>query len=169
MNEAAAEALSAAINRKFRDFEPSKGRGKQSAAVSGTETPTAGEMLAALDSPFYKRLDKAGGGFQASLLDNGEDDPSRRDYGERYRYVARLGEGGQGRVLCFHDAVLDRDVAIKVLKPPHTEERERQLENEARVGGALEHPNILPTYDLSCDETGSPFLVMRKEIGRAHV
>ena len=167
MNEAAAEALSAAINRRLREIELLDGEGKKTAPAPGLETPTAGEMLAALDSPLYKSLDKAGSGFQADLLDCDEDEPSRRDYGDRYRYVARLGEGGQGWVLCFHDAVLDRDVAIKVLKPPHTEERERQLESEARVGGALEHPNILPTYDLSRDETGSPFLVMRKIEGES--
>ncbi|MDR1520609.1 MAG: protein kinase [Planctomycetota bacterium] len=122
-------------------------------------------MLGALASPLNQTLDKADGDFLAGLLDAGSDDPSLRDYGDRYRYLDVLGEGGQGRVLRFHDATLDRDVAIKVLKPPHTDDRERLLENEGRLGGMLEHPNILPTYDLCRDETGSPFLVMKKVEG----
>ncbi|MDR1536286.1 MAG: protein kinase [Planctomycetota bacterium] len=127
--------------------------------------PTADGMLSALASPLTRALGRAEGGFLANLLEAGTDDPRLRDYGDRYRFLDALGEGGQGMVLRFHDKTLDRDVAIKVLKPPYTAERERLLENEGRLGGMLEHPNILPTYDLCRDETGSPFLVMKKVEG----
>ncbi|MCX7934875.1 MAG: protein kinase, partial [Planctomycetota bacterium] len=89
-------------------------------------------------------------------------DPSCRDYGERYRFVRVLGEGGQGVVVCARDLLLEREVAIKALKGPFDKVRERILEREARICGILEHPNILPTYDLCRDETGSPLLVMKK-------
>jgi tetratricopeptide (TPR) repeat protein len=123
-------------------------------------------MEKALESGLNRTLGLADGDFLADLFGGeGEDDPSRKDYGDRYHYIDELGEGGQGKVLRFHDSVLDRDVAIKVVKPPYTGERERQLENEARLGGMLEHPNILPTYDLCRDEAGSPFFVMKKVEG----
>jgi tetratricopeptide (TPR) repeat protein len=145
---------------------PAAGTVSRSRRVGSLSPPTAEGMERALESGIDKALGDADGAFLAGLLDAGEaDDPARKDYGDRYRYIDALGEGGQGRVLRFRDAVLDRDVAIKVVKPPYTRDRERQLENEARLGGMLEHPNILPTYDLCRDETGSPFFVMKKVEG----
>ncbi len=143
---------------------------RRHASVSISEIitpPTSDKMEADLGSGLDKTLRKADGDFLAGLLGSpGEtDDPSVKDYGERYEYLDIIGEGGQGKVLRFRDTVLDRDVAIKVLKSPFTPDREKQLENEARLGGMLEHPNILPTYDLCRDETGSPFFVMKKVEG----
>lgn len=133
---------------------------------STVSAPTADGMEEALGSPINQVLGQADGGFLAGLLDSdGMDDPELRDYGERYEYRDIIGEGGQGKVLRFRDTVLDRDVAIKVVKAPFTTDREKLLENEARLGGMLEHPNILPTYDLCRDETGSPFFVMKKVEG----
>ncbi len=141
-------------------------KGRSRSALAGMTPPTADGMEAALESGLDKTLNKAQGAFLAGLLDSDEtSNPALRDYGERYEYLDILGEGGQGKVLRFRDTVLDRDVAIKVVKPPFTSDREKQLENEARLGGMLEHPNILPTYDLCRDETGSPFFVMKKVEG----
>ncbi|MDR3210338.1 MAG: protein kinase [Planctomycetota bacterium] len=134
-------------------------------AADRPSTPDSENMKTSLGSQLDKTLTRAKGDFLAGLLEQKEDDPSQRDYGERYHYLDILGEGGQGKVLRFRDTVLDRDVAIKTVKPPFTSDREKQLENEARLGGMLEHPNILPTYDLCRDETGSPFFVMKKVEG----
>ncbi len=109
-------------------------------------------------------LERLPGDFLADLLGGARDagDPALRDYGERYTFVRVLGEGGQGVVVCALDKLLGREVAIKALKAPFEPDRERHLEREARISGVLEHPNILPTYDLCHDETGSPFFVMKK-------
>ncbi len=163
-----AEDVSASLTRALEDIGPlADGRRSRAARTgSGSSAPTAENMEQALDSNLNRALGKASGDFLAGLLGGaGEDDPAGRDYGDRYRYLDILGEGGQGKVLRFRDTVLDRDVAVKVVKPPHTDDREKLLENEARLGGMLEHPNILPTYDLSRDETGSPFFVMKKVEG----
>ncbi len=102
--------------------------------------------------------------FLAELLTGAKDvdDPARRDYGDRYTFLGVLGEGGQGVVISAQDNWLRRRVAIKALKAPFEPAQEQQLEGEARICGILEHPNILPTYDLCRDETGSPFLVMKQ-------
>ncbi len=178
-----AEEVSASLSRFLGEIGLQAGNGKhannaynavyakdrESAAAahsrSSLATPTADGMEEALESSLNHVLGNAKGEFLADLLDTGSDDPEFRDYGERYQYLDVLGEGGQGKVLRFRDTVLDRDVAIKVVKPPYTGDRERLLENEARLGGMLEHPNILPTYDLCRDETGSPFFVMKKVEG----
>ncbi len=102
------------------------------------------------------------GGLLGGALEG--DDPTARDYGDRYAYRATIGEGGQGIVLAAHDNILDREVALKALKK-HGAIREEYLEREARLSGILEHPNIPPTYDLGHDETGAPFFVMRKVEG----
>ncbi|MCC8179387.1 MAG: protein kinase [Planctomycetes bacterium] len=174
-----AEDVSASLSRRIEEIGigkstvnpagPSGGGAKKKPAAkrdSGVTPPTADGMEEALESSLNQALGKADGDFLAGLLDGGDsDDPALRDYGDRYVYLDVIGEGGQGKVLRFRDVVLDRDVAIKVVKPPHTKEREKLLENEARLGGMLEHPNILPTYDLCRDETGSPFFVMKKVEG----
>lgn len=163
-----AEEVSASLARCLEEIGiQAEKHGKKTPRLPPALTPpTPDGMEQALASSLNQTLGKANGAFLSALLDGeGADDPARRDYGDRYQYVDVLGEGGQGKVLRFHDTVLDRDVAIKVLKPPCTADREKLLENEARLGGMLEHPNILPTYDLCRDETGSPFFVMKKVEG----
>ncbi len=169
-----AEEVSASLSNylgKLDDALAKAASGNSSPEQSGKSKssvtpPSVDNMEEALGSALNKTLGKADGTFLAGLLESGEaDDPSRRDYGDRYQYQGVIGEGGQGKVLRFRDTVLDREVAIKVVKAPFTSERETLLENEARLGGMLEHPNILPTYDLCRDETGSPFFVMKKVEG----
>ena len=71
--------------------------------------------------------------------------------GGRFKILALLGEGGMGRVFRARDTQLDRDVALKVL---HAGESTRsaaadRLLREARLASALNHPNIVTTYDVS--------------------
>jgi tetratricopeptide (TPR) repeat protein/tRNA A-37 threonylcarbamoyl transferase component Bud32 len=114
--------------------------------------------------PVDSSLETIPGDFLADLMGGAKDigNPSQRDYGSRYAFQKIIGEGGQGIVLSVRDNLLERDVAIKALKAPFEPAREACLEREAKVCGMLEHPNILPTYDLCSDETGSPFFVMKK-------
>ena len=79
---------------------------------------------------------------------------------DRYRLTAELGQGGMGTVYRAHDAVLDRQVAIKVLSAAAlgTEGRERML-REAQAIAKLNHPNIVQVFDAGqLDET--PYIVM---------
>src|SRR5688572_9428112 len=68
----------------------------------------------------------------------------------RYRVEKRLGQGGFGSVYLAHDDELQRPVAIKV---PHSELISRQADlqrylAEARTVARLDHPNIVPVYDV---------------------
>ncbi|MGR8919155.1 MAG: protein kinase domain-containing protein [Gammaproteobacteria bacterium] len=65
------------------------------------------------------------------------------------RYAVRrlLGRGGQGVVLLGHDSELDRQVAIKLLKPDPEREQDT-LVNEARIVSRLQHPNIVTLHDV---------------------
>jgi eukaryotic-like serine/threonine-protein kinase len=80
----------------------------------------------------------------------------------RYEHVRRLGEGGLGEVLGVRDNDIDRDVAVKRLRPdmssPATLAR---FVEEVRTIGRLEHPNIVPIHDVGVDEKGEFYFVMK--------
>lgn len=77
-----------------------------------------------------------------------------------YEIQSQLGAGGMGEVYRAHDPRLRRDVAIKVLPAfvSRDPDRLRRFEQEARVVGALNHPNIIAVYDVGTHE-GVPYLV----------
>ncbi|MDI1479306.1 serine/threonine-protein kinase [Polyangium sp. y55x31] len=84
---------------------------------------------------------------------------------EALRYAPRklLGRGGMGEVRLCKDDWIGREVAMKTLLPTHgrgKDARERFL-REARVQGQLEHPSIVPVYDLGVREGGEVYFTMK--------
>ena len=77
-----------------------------------------------------------------------------------YKIVSVIGAGGTGQVYRAVDTRLGREVAVKVLSPAFSQDREqlRRFEQEARAAGMLNHPNILAIYDIG-DEAGCRFIV----------
>ncbi len=79
----------------------------------------------------------------------------------RYRLLEQVGSGGLAAVYRGHDLLLDRAVAIKILRDPYAGDpafRRRFLE-EARAAGRLDHPNIVHIYDVGLEES-HPYIVM---------
>ena len=81
----------------------------------------------------------------------------------RYRFEKFLAQGGMGEVWRAYDRVLQRDVALKVLRQRllgggHARAR---FEEEARLVGQLEHPSIVPVRDLGELPDGRPFFAMK--------
>ena len=68
---------------------------------------------------------------------------------DRYALGNLLGNGGMAEVFLAHDEVLDRDVALKVLRDQYAENEEfvERFRREARSVAALNHPNIVSVYD----------------------
>lgn len=82
---------------------------------------------------------------------------------ERYVVKRQLGRGAMGEVYLCKDTRIGRDVARKVILPMFQAEpqvRGRFL-REARVQGQLEHPSIVPVYDLATDADGSTYFTMK--------
>jgi eukaryotic-like serine/threonine-protein kinase len=77
-----------------------------------------------------------------------------------YTVVQLLGSGGFGEVWRARDERLDRDVAIKILRPLFSTdtERVRRFADEARAAGGLNHSNILTVHDVG-EYQGVPYLV----------
>lgn len=76
----------------------------------------------------------------------------------------RLGHGGMGVVYLGFDPMLDRPVAIKVLKVPDEETRRRFL-REARLAARVHHPHIVSIYAVG-EHEGNPYLAMEFIAGR---
>jgi serine/threonine-protein kinase len=74
-----------------------------------------------------------------------------------------LGEGGMGIVRLATQVALGRKVAVKSLKDEaRTQRMTLKLLREAWITGALEHPNVMPVYDLGVDAQGGPRLVLKR-------
>lgn len=101
------------------------------------------------------------------IADTGAFAPQRDD---RYELKRLHATGGIGRVWLAHDKVMGRDVALKDLRPERSSNdlsvRNRFVQ-EARITGQLEHPGIVPVYELADrSETREPFYTMRFVKGR---
>ncbi len=82
----------------------------------------------------------------------------------RYQVIAKLAEGGMGRVYRAHHRTANRTVALKVLMgdcdPAHREVREARFIREAQVISGLAHPNVVQVYDFGVLPNGELFYVM---------
>jgi eukaryotic-like serine/threonine-protein kinase len=82
--------------------------------------------------------------------------------GPRYASLETLGRGGMGKVTASLDREIGRIVALKTLERPDSEkEHVRRFLQEARITAQLEHPNIVPVYDLGSLPGGEPYYTMR--------
>lgn len=84
-----------------------------------------------------------------------------------YELLDIIGEGGMGVVYAAHQSSIARTVAVKMLKPS-TKVREDQRDkfiSEAVVTGELDHPNIVPIYDLGSNDEGALFYSMKRVRG----
>ncbi len=80
---------------------------------------------------------------------------------DRYTVSKTIGEGGMANVYLAHDEILDRDVAIKVLRGDlaNDEKFVRRFQREALSASSLSHPNIVEIYDVGEDD-GDYYIVM---------
>ena len=88
--------------------------------------------------------------MQQAILDN------------RYELRSTLGGGGMGKVFLARDRVLERDVALKVLREQYAESGEfvGRFEREAKAAASLNHPNIVQVYDRGVAKRGAYYIAM---------
>lgn len=89
---------------------------------------------------------------------------------DRYRFEKFIAQGSFGEVFRCHDRLLDRTVALKVLKPRPSFPADR-FRDEARLVGGLTHPGIAPVHDFGELPDHRPFFAMKYVEGKtfAHV
>jgi eukaryotic-like serine/threonine-protein kinase len=87
----------------------------------------------------------------------------------RYRLIAPLGDGGMATIWRAVDEQLDREVAVKILRPQFGSDPgfAARFKQEARSAGGLSHPNIVSVYDYGTDGAdGEQYIVMELVDGR---
>jgi len=84
-----------------------------------------------------------------------------------YELIEVIGEGGMGVVYAARQSSIARTVAIKMLKgnEEHTLDQREKFISEAVVTGELDHPNIVPIYDLGANDSGALFYSMKRVRG----
>ncbi len=96
---------------------------------------------------------------------------------DRYSFIEEYARGGMGRVLLVHDTHIGRDIALKELLPertgstasgatPQTNPILARFVQEARITGQLEHPAIVPVYELGYRADGTLYYTMKLVRGR---
>jgi len=85
-----------------------------------------------------------------------EDDP-------RFQILGEIARGGIGIIYKGRDRDLNRDVALKVLRPEYRERQDviQRFIEEAQVGGQLQHPGIVPVYELGLQADQRPYFAMK--------
>lgn len=85
------------------------------------------------------------------------------DPGSRYQLHGEIARGGMGSILKGRDTDLGRDLAIKVLLDSHKDKPEviQRFVEEAQISGQLQHPGIVPVYDLGQFSDERPFFTMK--------
>jgi serine/threonine protein kinase/Tfp pilus assembly protein PilF len=113
--------------------------------------------LVAHDMDTLASVDTPGGGAEAGSLEPGT------QLG-RYVILERVGAGGMGTVYAAFDPELDRKIAVKVLSSNYGSDTRadngaRRLRREAQALARLQHPNVIPIYDVGSFE-GRVYLAM---------
>jgi serine/threonine-protein kinase len=80
---------------------------------------------------------------------------------DRYQIIKIIGEGGMANVYLAYDTILDRNVAVKILRGDLASDEKfvRRFQREALSASSLSHPNIVEVYDVG-EDNGEYFIVM---------
>src|SRR3954452_2329848 len=80
----------------------------------------------------------------------------------RYTLIEPLGGGGMAEVYLAHDEVLDRNVALKILREQYAGDEEfvERFRREAQSAARLTHPHIVSIYDRGRSEDGAYYIAM---------
>ncbi|NVB85242.1 MAG: serine/threonine protein kinase [Kofleriaceae bacterium] len=84
-----------------------------------------------------------------------------------YQLGSLIGKGGMGEVVAAHDQRIGREVAFKRMRKANAGgDALARFLREARIQARLDHPAIVPVYDLGKDEEGRPYFTMKRLAGK---
>ncbi len=154
LNEAARQQLSGQASSYLESCRAS--------GSGGSGSPSESVLTSTLDS-----IDPSGKiarlmGIRAAAGKGAVESADRRSALLGYRLVRKIGQGGLGRVWLAFDENLKRHVAIKEISGRDNPAVLERFRREAKITGQLEHPGIVPIYQLGDDQqTGEAFYAMR--------
>jgi hypothetical protein len=130
--------------------------------VAGFGRPAEGPR-SSLDASQRPVLLKEAEGESAQVVKPRSDAmPPPEQTGDRYQLQGEIARGGMGAVLRGRDVDLGRDLAVKVLLEQYLDRPEvaRRFLEEAQIGGQLQHPGVVPVYDVG-HFGARPFFTMK--------
>jgi serine/threonine-protein kinase len=113
--------------------------------------------------------DEESAGASVPLIDPRTDEKASVPSGRgNYQFMGEIARGGMGVILKGHDTDLGRDVAVKVLDKRLCERMDvvQRFVEEAQIGGQLQHPGIVPVYELGLMADERPYFTMKLVKGR---
>ena len=124
--------------------------------------PTELARTVAVGSDEDWRVTQAAGASEPRAVDPSPHSFEPRNVSSRYEQKRLLGEGGMGAVHLCSDAWIGREVALKVIRDRrHTDSGTLgRFIREARVQGQLEHPSIVPVYDIGARSDGAAYFTI---------
>ena len=102
------------------------------------------------------------GGVQEYSCETRMPSAVRQVVDSRYGLIERLGSGGMAEVYLAYDQLLNRDVALKVLRRRYANDEAfvERFRREAYSAAALSHPNIVPIFDRGESDNGTYYIAM---------
>ncbi len=86
----------------------------------------------------------------------------------KYSVIDQVGSGGMKNILRVNDRDTSRKIAMAVIKDDNqTDNTLNRFVHEARIAANLQHPNIIPIYDIGVDNNNSPFFTMKLIAGKS--
>ena len=159
--------LQAGLQRDVRAWTYNGGRHSRSVDLTATTGSGVLDSIAAVTGSVPRILLRD--------TDGGPEPPLHRPAGTtdpwpatRYRIDGEIARGGMGAVLKGRDPDLGRDLAVKVLLEEHRDNPDlvRRFVEEAQIGGQLQHPGIVPVYELGSFADRRPYFTMKLVKGR---
>lgn len=142
-----------------------------SQASDESEGKSDGDAARPFDGTLIYQAESQPGKDKAPQTSDGSSDSKfgdtvdyKLEYHSRYTLTQVYGKGGLGQVWLATDPALKREIALKRIRPGKDGSRDAQLRliKEAQITGQLEHPNIIPVYELEhADNKGRPFYTMK--------
>jgi serine/threonine-protein kinase len=83
----------------------------------------------------------------------------------RYELGESIGRGGMGEVIAARDPKIGRALAVKRMHAATSDEAVARFLREAKIQARLDHPAIVPVYDLGTDRDGKPYFTMKRLAG----
>jgi serine/threonine-protein kinase len=135
---------------------------EEDAAVSSRPDDGDATLPAMTDAETEVGLGDLGGESRPRRATTGESLPAPRGYTSS----RLLGQGGMGEVLLAHDERVGRNVALKRLRSQHpSADALARFLREAKIQARLEHPAIVPVYEMGEDADGAPYFTMKRLAG----
>ena len=138
---------------------------KEKSTTDSSSAITDSENNSSLNSIITKFLRKSvDGREEASVaIGNTTSFESTTQESQKYSIGGRLAKGGMGAILNARDLQIKRDVAMKVLldKKKRRENNVIRFIEEAQITGQLEHPGIVPVYELGVNEESEVYYTMK--------